>query len=166
MTCLTPIDVRNARFSGLPAVAKISAPARRASCTAAMPDTAGAGVDQDSLTALQRRQARAAPSGRRSGWSRRLRTSGAGGFATTSTASTVTKVRNVPAAVARTSSPTLNSVTSAPTAHDSAGALASERAGMSFVHADRVEHVAEVQTRRLDGNFHFASSRRTPVAAT
>ena len=37
ITCGTPMDCSTARFFGLPAVAKISAPARWASCTAAMP---------------------------------------------------------------------------------------------------------------------------------
>ena len=37
MTCRIPSDLRNSRFSGVPAVAKISTPARWANWTAAWP---------------------------------------------------------------------------------------------------------------------------------
>ena len=52
MTCDTPSDFKNARFSGDPAVAKISAPARRASAYRCQSDATRGRVNQHSVTSL------------------------------------------------------------------------------------------------------------------
>ena len=45
---------------------------------------------------------------------------------------------------------------------DTARAFSSERAGITRVHAERVEDVLEIQSRRLDGDFDFPRARSPP----
>ena len=84
------------------------------------------------------------------------------GTGTTRAASVTTDVANVPAPTPITRSPTRERLDAGSERHDAARALAAQRPGVARVHAERVQHVAEVEPGGLDLDLDLSAARRRP----
>ncbi len=77
-----------------------------------------------------------------------------------------TKVANVPAPTPITRSPDREARHAGSKRHDASGELAAQRARVSRIHAERVQHVAEVEADRLDLDLDLSRPRRRPRRGT
>ena len=86
-----------------------------------------------------------------------------GGLGTTRSAAQVTCERRLPGATATTASPTARPSTPAPTATTTPATLAAERPRVAGVHAERVEHVLEVQPAGVDPDLDLSGAGRSAI---